>query len=129
MFADLLASFFLLIMGVGIIIIWVVDINNNPEIDFTGGFFRARERESNNIFWFHIVAELLTGLLLIISGMVILLNEKELIFLVYFSSGSLFYTSLSSLGWAFANRERYLYAFPMIGGLIFSIIIPVLLNL
>lgn len=129
MFADLLASFLLFIMGVGIVIIWVVDINNNPEIDFTGGFFRARERESNNLFWFHIVAELLTGLLLIISGMVILLNEKELFFLVYFSSGSLFYTSFSSLGWAFANKGRYIYAFPMIGGLIFSILIPVLLNL
>ena len=129
MFADLLASFLLLILGTGMLIIWLADINNNPEVDLSQGFFKAREKDSNNLFWFHIVAELLTGLLLICSGIIILLNEKELLFLIYFSSGSLFYTSLVSLGWAFAYKKRYPYAYPMIAGLIFSILVPVLLNL
>ncbi len=129
MFADLIASFLLLILGTGILIIWLADINNNPEVDLSQGFFKAREKDSNNIFWFHIAAELITGVLLISGGMIILLNERELFFLVYFSSGALFYTSLSSLGWALADRKRYPYAIPMLGGLFFSVIIPVLINL
>jgi hypothetical protein len=129
MFADLVASFLLLIIGTGILIIWLVDINNNPEVDCSNGFFRAREKDSNNIFWLHIAAELFTGLLLNCSGLIILLNERDLFFLIYFSCGALFYTSISSLGWAFAYKRRYSYAFPMIAGLIFSILIPLLLNL
>lgn len=129
MITELISALLLLMSGTAIVIIWVSDINNNPELDFSGGFFRARERESNNIFWFHIVAEMFTGLMLIISGMIIFMSREGLYLLVYFSSGSLFYTSLSSMGWAFAYRRRYPYAYPMIAGLIFSILVPVLINI
>ena len=129
MLGDIIASFLMLIIGSAIIIIWFADINNNPEVDLTKGFFRAREKSSNNLFCFHLLAEFITGILLIIGASVILLNENELMFLVYFASGSLFYTSLNSLSWAFAFKRRYSYAYPMIAALILSVLIPVILNL
>ena len=118
---SLVTSFLLLIMGIAFIIIWIADINNNPEVDMSAGFFRAREKSSNNIFWFHITAEIITGLLLIAGGTVIFLGIHELYPLVCFSTGALFYTSLNSLAWAFAERHRYSYAWPMLAGLVISI--------
>lgn len=129
MLGDLIASFLMLIIGSAIIIIWFADLNNNPEVDLKNGLFKAREKGSNNILCFHLVAEFITGILLITGGITILLHEHELMFLVYFASGSLFYTSLNSLSWAFAYPGRYMYAYPMIIGLVVSIMVPILLNL
>ena len=122
-----ISSFLMLVMGIAFIIIWIADINNNPEVDMSRGFFRAREKASNNIFWFHITAEILTGLLLIAGGTVIFLDIKELYPLVCFSVGALFYTSLNSLSWAFAEKHRYNYAWPMLAGLAVSVFILITL--
>jgi hypothetical protein len=114
-------SFFLLITGSAMLIIWIADINNKPDIDFSEGFFRAREKESGNIFWLHIVSELITGVMLICGGIIILQRSSEMLPLVYFSLGLLFYSSLNSLSWAFARPDRRIYRIPMITGLVISV--------
>ena len=120
MIKMLILSFFLLLTGSAMIIIWLADINNKSEIDFSEGFFRARERGSGNLFWFHIVSELITGIMLILSGVIILRRSSEMLPFVYFALGLLFYSSLNSLSWAFANSERKNYRIPMIAGLVIS---------
>lgn len=102
------------------LIIWLADINNKPDIDFSEGFFKAKEKDSGNIFWLHIAAELITGLMLIMSG-IIILEGWDILYIVYFSLGLLFYSSVNSLGWAFAKEERKNYRIPMISGLIISL--------
>lgn len=128
MFADLIVSFLFLILGLAIIIIWLSDINNSPDIDMQAGFFRARDRSSNNLLFFHLMAEMITGILLILSGIILLAEKESFYFICFFSAGALFYTSLNSLSWAFAYKRRYPYAFPMLGGLAVSLLAIFLLS-
>ncbi|MBW1614084.1 MAG: hypothetical protein JRJ57_08950 [Deltaproteobacteria bacterium] len=117
----MLVSFLLLIIGIAMLVIWIADINNNPEIDFSKGFFKARGKASGELFCFHIIGEVLTGIMLILSGIIILYRTPEWMPCAYFSLGALFYTSLNSLGWAFARKERKRYGIPITAGLIISI--------
>lgn len=112
----------MLMTGCAMMIIWIMEMFSNPGVDLSEGFFRARERESNNIFWFHIVAELITAVLLVASGILLVMREENSYPIVFFALGALFYSSLNSMGWAFASRERYNYAYPMIGGFILSVV-------
>ncbi len=118
----MILSFFLIMCGASIIIIWIMNLRKNPDIDLSAGFFRAREKDSKNLFWFHIVAEFFTGLLLIVSGIIIISRNINSLPIVHFALGALFYSSLNSLGWAFAYRERYFYATPMTIGLVISLV-------
>jgi hypothetical protein len=127
MAATWIISFFLLMTGTSMIIIWIMDIGKNPEVDLSEGFFKAREKNSQNLFWFHILAEITTGILLIASGIVLLLGDINLHPVVHFALGALFYASLNSLGWAFAEKGRRSYALPMLSGLIISIISIIIL--
>ena len=108
-------------MAFPLIIIWITNLSKNPDIDLSPGFFKAREKDSRNLFWFHIVAELLTGTILIISGIILISRDVNAYPFVHFALGALFYSSLNSLGWAFAYREWYLYAIPMTIGLLVSL--------
>lgn len=121
MTALMIISFLQIMCGTSIILIWIMNLSKNTESDLSGGFFRAREKESRNIFWFHIVAELITGIALIASGIILLSRDFNLYPVVYFALGALFYSSLNSLGWAFANKERYVYIIPMTIGLVISL--------
>lgn len=127
MVINLIIAFILIMTGIAMIIIWIIDINENPEVDMTGGFFRAREKNSNNIFWFHITAELITAILLIMAGIIIVLKAERLIPLVFLSLGALFYSSLNSLGWVFACQHRKKYAFPIITGLTIAVLSALML--
>ncbi len=127
MAAIWIISFFLLMTGTSMIIIWIMDIGKNPEVDLSEGFFRAREKNSQNLFWFHIVAELITGLLLIASGIILLVGDTNSFPVAHFALGALFYSSLNSLGWAFAEKGRRNYAFPILSGLIISVISIIIL--
>ena len=122
MLMYLIISFFLIITGIAMIIIWLSDIDNKADIDFSEGFFKAREKDSGNVFWFHIITELITGILLIFSGIILLSSVIRLLPLVYFSLGLLFYSSFNSLGWAFASKSRASYRIPMISGLLISVL-------
>lgn len=127
MIANLIISFFMLMIGCAMMILWIMEMFNNPEVDMSAGFFRAREKQSNNIFWFHIVAELITAVLLVASGIILVMRDENLYPVAYFALGALFYSSLNSMGWAFAYRERYNYAYPIIGGFMLSVIAIIVL--
>lgn len=76
-----------------------MNLGKNPDIDPSAGFFKAREKDSRNLFWFHIVAELLTGIILIVSGIILICRDINSLPIVNFAPGALFYSSLNSLGW------------------------------
>lgn len=122
MAAIMVISFMLLMTGISMIIIWIMDIGKNPDVDLSAGFFRAREKKSGNIFWYHIVAEVVTGILLIASGIILIIRDFNSFPVVYFALGALFYSSMNSMGWAFAEKERRRYAIPMITALLISVL-------
>ena len=119
---DLIIAFMLIMTGIAMIAIWIIDINDNPEVDMTNGFFHAREKHSNNIFWFHIVVEMITALLLIMGGIIIVIKAERLFPLVYLSLGALFYSSFNSLGWVLAYQNRRRYVYPIIAGLSIAVL-------
>ena len=106
-----------IITGTGIAAIWTKDILTNTDIDISKGFFNARDKDSGNLFWPHWLAEYATAILLIVAPVLIFLKIDIGAQLLPFAVGALFYTSLNSLGWAFARKERFAYAFPMLFGL------------
>ena len=65
---------FMLVMGAGIAGVWTRDILANPEIDMSPGFFRARDKDSDALFWFHWVAEYGTAAALLAGGAGLLLS-------------------------------------------------------
>jgi len=109
-----------IVTGIGIAAIWTKDIFTNTDIDLSRGFFHAREKDSGNLFWPHWLAEYATALLLIIAPLLVFLGIETGTQLLPFAAGALFYTSLNSLGWAFARKERFGYAFPMLFALVIS---------
>jgi hypothetical protein len=112
----------LLLNGLGIGVIWTRDILTHPEIDYSGGFFSARDNKSATLFWPHWLAEYSTALLLVVSPVLIFFKVDYGNQLLPFAAGALFYTALNSLGWAFAGKERFVYAVPMLFALATSFI-------
>lgn len=109
-----------IVTGIGMAAIWTKDIFTNTDIDLSKGFFNARDKNSGNLFWPHWLAEYFTAVLLIVAPVLIFLKMNLGTQLLPFAAGALFYTSLNSLGWAFARKERFGYAFPMLYALAVS---------
>ncbi len=109
---------FEIVMGLGIAGMWTADILRNPDIDTSNGLFRARDTDSGSIFWLHWLAEYGTAATLLAGGVGLLADAAWSLPVSLLGVGALIYTSLNSLGWAFAHRERYAYAAPMLVGLI-----------
>ncbi len=115
-------SIMMIITGLGIIGVWTKDIVSGNRIDRSNGFLKSKNIENGELFLPHWVAEYGTAAGLIICGIGNLFLSSwsrsfSLIFL-----GSLAYTSLNSLSWSLAVRERRPYTFPMIFGLLVSLI-------
>ena len=108
----------MIVMGAAIAMVWTRDIIFNDEIDLSNGFFQARDRSSDGLFWPHWLAEYGTALVLLAGGIGLLLDITWAYVLSPFALGALFYTSLNSLGWSLARRERFAYAVPMMLGLV-----------
>lgn len=105
---------FMILMGIGMIAIWTIDISRG-KFGNQGGFFRWTEGE--NRLWPHILAEYSTGILLIIAA-VFLLNENLKGFpLAFISLGAMIYSSINSTGWVILKKERLVYGIPMWTGL------------
>ena len=119
----------MIIFGLAIAGIWTKDIISNDDIDLSAGFFRAREKGSEGLFWPHWLAEYITAGTLIAGGICLFFNSTWSLYLSFFALGVLFYTSLNAQGWAWAKRERYVYAIPMVGGVCAAIASVVLLLL
>ena len=108
---------FMIVMGIAMAAIWTKDILFNDEVDTSAGLFKARDTDGT-IFWFHWVAEYGTAALLMAGGLGLLLDARWSSLVALLGLGALLYTSMNSLGWAFASKERYSYAAPMLVGLI-----------
>ncbi len=112
------AAIFMILNGLGIAGIWTMDIVSGKKVDLSHGIFKAREEGSGSLFWPHWIAEYGTAAALIIAGAGILFDTAWAILLAPAALGALVYTSINSLGWAFAKKERYAYAVPMLVGAI-----------
>ena len=81
------------------------------------------KNEKGEWMWFHILAELTTAFLLIVSGILFQLAVPKAVCLTLFSAGLLFYASLNGLSWVIAQKSRYIFVIPMSVGIILSTLI------
>jgi len=109
--------FYMILQGIIFFALWIPRFRDGT---FQTGFFHARE--NGVLFWPHVFAEFLTAIGLIVAGFLLVLEYLQGKSIGLIALGALAYTSLNSLNWALAERRRYLLAFPMIFGLVGSII-------
>ena len=108
-------------MGMTILIFWLVEVKRN--FSSLKSMQYKWKNETGENMWFHVTAELITSVLLIIAGITALLNKSIALPLSLFAAGLLFYASLNSLSWVFAKKQRYKLAFPMIAGILISLLV------
>ena len=108
-------------MGVAIAAIWVKDLVAGEKVDTSAGLLAARDVD-DSLFWPHWVAEYSTAIGLIVGAVGLLTEASWGPPVAALALGALFYTSTNSLGWAFAQRERFTYAIPMLVGVAVSIL-------
>jgi hypothetical protein len=118
---------FSIVMGAGIVLIWSINIVGG-RFDDMDGFFDWKNDVGEKM-WTHILAELITALLLMAGGVGLLFPTAWAYVVTAFALGALAYTSLNSLGWALARRDRYPYVIPMSIGLSGGIVCLVMLLL
>jgi len=109
------ASIYMLFVGCMIILLWIFlsSTNNVPEF----------ESEAINIS-FHITAEIITAVLLLISGIGMLQNKRWSKNLSFISLGALLYTIINSSGYYAQRSEmQFLLMFGILLVLTLSIII------
>jgi len=108
-------------MGVGILVFWLAELKRNYS-SLKSMQYKWKNETGDNM-WFHVTAELITSVLLIIAGITALFHKSIALPLSLFATGLLFYASLNSLSWVFAKKQRYKLAFPMIAGILISLIV------
>ncbi len=113
-----IVPWFMMLMGLGITVVWTRDILAGKEVDLSQGFFKARDKQSRALMWPHWTAEYLTAALLFLGSLGLLFEQHWGFALSAISLGMLLYSSLNSLAWALAKRERFPYAGPMLIGLV-----------
>ena len=116
---DAVVAGLMILMGAGIAGVWTADIVKGDKVDLSNGVFRARE-DGGSLLWPHGVAEYATALLLVVAGIAGLADTSWSPVLAGFALGALFYTSVNSLGWVLADRERSAYGVPMVAGIVVS---------
>jgi hypothetical protein len=106
---------FALVMGVAIAATWTLDLVRG-RVDLSAGPFRAREGGDGPLLWPHWLAEYGTAGALVVGGAGLLAGVAWGEPMVLLGLGACVYTSVNSLGWAFAERARRPYAVPMLIG-------------
>ena len=119
---DTVVAVLMILMGTGIAGVWTADIIGGDKVDLSDGVLRARESDTGSMLWPHWVAEYTTALLLFVGGGGVLAGTGWARLLSGFALGALFYTSVNSLGWVLADRERSAYGAPMVVGIVVSAI-------
>ena len=100
----------LLIIGMGMTGIWIADILKG-KFKSQGNFFNWIEGE--NRLWPHILAEMLTGILAIVSGIAMFLAWSWATELTLFALGAIVYSCINSTGWVVHKKERFAYGIPI----------------
>jgi hypothetical protein len=104
----------MIICGIGIAGIWTADIISGKQINIKNGLFKARDPESNSLMWPHWIAEYSTAFALIFGAIGLIVEKTWAIHISFIALGALAYTSLNSLSWALAKKERLRYVIPMV---------------
>jgi hypothetical protein len=112
----------MMVMGVGIAGVWTRDILAGELVDLSEGLFQARDGDDGSLLWLHWLAEYTTAACLTVGGIGLLSDSAWGGPLAGLALGALFYTSVNSLGWALARRERRAYRAPMIAGVLVSLL-------
>lgn len=105
-----LIPIFMFILGLGIYFIWIADILKG-KFSGQGNIFKWREGE--NMLWPHILAEFLTGALLIMAAAGLLFISDWGQNISFLSLGAVIYSSINSSGWVLAERNRMTYGVPI----------------
>jgi len=121
-FESRISPFLLILIGTGVIGIWLKDIFSG-KFSGQGNFFKWVEGE--NRLWLHIFAEFLTGILLILSGIAYLLSEAWAQQTALLGLGALIYSAINSSGWVLHKKERFPYGIPMWISLLIAMLIAV----
>ena len=107
----------LVVMGIAIAAMWTYDIVGGTRFDASIGRLRARS-EGGDLLLPHWVAEYATAAALVFGGSSLVLDAPFAAVVASAAAGALAYTSVTSLGWALAHRDRVAYAIPMTAGII-----------
>jgi len=111
---------FLLLLGLSILGYWVIQLS--------GGYLTEGSStiKGDSLAIWHVVAEMLAGLLSVISAFLILAHNPLGLRLGFFTCGMLLYTGLNSIGWGALHDPGLLvlYIISSVGALLgfFSII-------
>jgi hypothetical protein len=92
-----ITGIFQVLTGVGILGIWIINVLKGAIPEFQTEAIRIA---------MHLLAEAFTGVLLLVSGLLILLKKRHNSALFYLSFGSLFYTLIASPGY-FAQKGQW----------------------
>lgn len=111
----------MILMGVGMNIIWTVDILSGDKLDRSSGLIKSRNKESGDLMLPHWIAEYGTAAGLIAGGVGLLISADWSNHVSLISLGALAYTSINSISWSLAEKERFGYALPMIFGILVSV--------
>jgi hypothetical protein len=123
------ASALLIGNALSILVGWASLIITNPEFELS---FHCRDPESQWLMWPHWLAEFTSAVCAVVAGLLLLFDQQHPRRgrdVALFASGALCYTSLNSLSWALAERDRLVYAFFMVLGLLSYIFVAVSLLL
>jgi len=107
---DNIIPIFMAFDGIAIATLWTIDIHKNNLLK--DGFFKSEEE--GKLFWPHLIAEYGTALGLVVSAYGLYNNKEWAKSSSLISLGALTYTSLSSMGWSLAKKERMIYVTPML---------------
>lgn len=108
-------AWLMILMGLAIAAIWTRDSLAGEKVDRSAGVLPSRD-EDGSLFLPHWIAEYTTAALLVAGGIGLLADTGWARPVTGLGLGALFYTSVNSLGWALAERDRYPYAVPMAVG-------------
>ena len=97
-------------------------------MDLSGGPFHAREAGSESLLWPHWLAEYGTAAVLLCGGLGLLMRASLGAPVSLVGLGACLYTSINSLGWALADRDRWPYVIPMLVGIVGVLAVTTLLT-
>jgi hypothetical protein len=119
---DVVVPIMMITMGVAIAGVWTRDIVSNDLVDRSHGLLRAREGGDGSLLVPHWLAEYGTAAALVLGALGLLIDTDWGPSVAAIGAGALLYTSINSLGWSLAKRERFTYAVPMAAGIVVGLV-------
>lgn len=122
---DVAAVILMIAMGAAIAGVWTRDIIAGDKVDLSNGIFAARDPDAGTLFWPHWLADYATAAALITAAVGLLVDTNWADAVEGIANGALLYTSINSLAWSLAERDRRAYAIPMLTGVAVGLFLAV----